>query len=95
MDWKLFLLTFGSVFLAEFGDKTQLATLAFAGDSRKPWVVFAASAFALVAAAAVGAAAGGLIARWVPAAWMRRGAAALFIVIGVWLLVAEWRRAAS
>jgi putative Ca2+/H+ antiporter (TMEM165/GDT1 family) len=93
MDWKLFLATFGTVFLAELGDKTQLATMALAGDSRKPWIVFAASALALVAAAGLGAAAGGLIGRWIPEAWVRRGAAVLFVAVGVWLLVAEFRRA--
>lgn len=93
MDWKLFLVTYGVVFLAEFGDKTQLATMAFAGDSKKPWLVFAASALALVTAAAVGAVAGGLISRWIPAAWVRRGAAMLFVLIGVWMLLSEWRKA--
>ena len=87
MDWKLFLGTFGAVFLAELGDKTQLATMALAGDSKKPWVVFAASSLALVAAAGLGAAAGGLLGKWVPEAWVRRGAALLFIGAGVWLLL--------
>ena len=86
MDWKLFLATFGAVFLAELGDKTQLATMAIAGDSRKPWLVFAAASLALVAAAGLGAAAGGLLGRWVPEAWVRRGAALLFIGAGIWLL---------
>ncbi len=92
MDWKLFVTTFVAVFLAELGDKTQLATLALAGDSRKPWVVFAASSLALVTAAGLGAAAGGLLGKWIPEAWVRRGAAILFLVVGVWLLVAEFRR---
>ena len=92
MDWKLFFLTFGAVFLAEFGDKTQLATMALAGDSRKPWIVFSASALALVAAAAIGAAAGAVVSKWIPASWIRRGAAALFIAIGAWLLLAEWKK---
>jgi putative Ca2+/H+ antiporter (TMEM165/GDT1 family) len=87
MDWKLFLATFGAVFLAELGDKTQLATMALAGDSRKPWVVFAAASLALIAAAGLGAAAGGLLGKWVPETWVRRGAAALFIAAGIWLLL--------
>lgn len=95
MDWKLFFMTFGAVFLAEIGDKTQLATLAFASDSRRPWVVFGASALALVMAAGIGAAAGGLLSHWISPAWTRRGAALLFIAIGAWLLVAEWRKAAG
>ena len=93
MDWKLFFTTFAAVFLAELGDKTQLATLAFAGGSGKPWIVFAASAAALVAAAGLGAAAGGLLGKWMPEAWVRRGAALLFLGVGIWLLAAELRRA--
>ena len=87
MDWKLFLGTFGAVFLAELGDKTQLATMALAGDSKKPWVVFAASSLALILAAGLGAVAGGLLGKWVPETWVRRGAALLFIGAGVWLLL--------
>ena len=87
MDWKLFLATFGAVFLAELGDKTQLATMALAGDSKKPWVVFAASSLALILAAGLGAVAGGLLGKWVPETWVRRGAALLFIGAGVWLLL--------
>jgi Ca2+/H+ antiporter, TMEM165/GDT1 family len=92
MDWKLFLMTFGTVFVAELGDKTQLATLALAGDSRKPWVVFGASALALVAAAGLGAAAGGLLGKWIPESWIRRGSAVLFLAVGAWILIAEARR---
>ena len=87
MDWKLFLATFGAVFLAELGDKTQLATMALAGDSKKPWVVFAAASLALISAAGLGAAAGGLLGKWVPETWVRRVAALLFIGAGVWLLL--------
>jgi putative Ca2+/H+ antiporter (TMEM165/GDT1 family) len=92
MDWKLFALTFGAVFVAELGDKTQLAALAFTADSKKPWTVFIASALALVVVTAIGVAAGTLLARWINPAWVRRGSALLFLVIGVWLVVAEFRK---
>lgn len=91
MDWKLFTVTFGSIFLSEFGDKTQLATMAFSGSSNKPLVVFLGASAALVAATALGAVAGGWLARAVPEVWIRRGAAALFIAIGAWMLAATWR----
>lgn len=94
MDWKLFFATFGAIFLAEFADKTQLATLAFAGESRKPWVVFLAASLALILVTALGAAAGGVLARAVPAVWVRRGAAVLFIGIGAWLLAVSLRKGA-
>lgn len=85
MDWKLFATAFVSVFVAEIGDKTQLATMAFSAESRRPWLVFAAASLALVAAAGIGAALGGLLSRWIPEPWMRRGAAALFVAIGIWM----------
>ena len=91
MDWKLFAITFGTVFVAELGDKTQLAALAFTADSKKPWIIFVAASLALVIVTAIGVAAGSVATRWINPAWVRRGSAAIFIVIGVWLLVAEFR----
>ena len=82
MDWKLFASTFAAVFLAEMGDKTQLATMSLAaGGSR--WVVFAAAAAALVATSAVAVIAGEAVARVIPPIWVKRAAGALFIVLGV------------
>ena len=93
MDWKLFAVTFGAVFIAELGDKTQLAALAFTADSKRPWTTFAAASLALVLATAIGVAAGTLLGRWINPAWVRRGSAVLFILIGAGLLVAEFRKA--
>lgn len=86
MDWKLFASTFAAIFLAEMGDKTQLATLSLsAGSSR--WIVFAGAASALVATSAIAVVAGEAVARIVPAAWVRRGAGFVFLVLGaVYLL---------
>jgi len=92
MDWRTFALTFGAVFVAELGDKTQLAALAFTADSRKPWTIFAAASLALILATAIGVAAGTFLGRWINPSWVRRGSAVLFIVIGAWLLVAEFRK---
>jgi putative Ca2+/H+ antiporter (TMEM165/GDT1 family) len=86
MDWKLFASTFAAIFLAEMGDKTQLATLSLsAGGSR--WVVFAASASALVATSAIAVLAGEAVSRVVPAVWIRRAAGALFLVLGAIFLL--------
>jgi putative Ca2+/H+ antiporter (TMEM165/GDT1 family) len=86
MDWKLFASTFAAIFLAEMGDKTQLATLSLAaGGSR--WVVFVAAAAALVATSAVAVLAGEAVARAVPPIWIKRAAGVLFLVLGaVYLL---------
>ena len=78
--------TFLGVFLAELGDKTQLATVAISGTSNAPVVVFAASASALVLASLIGALAGGSLAQVVPAELLQLLAAVGFLVIGARLL---------
>jgi putative Ca2+/H+ antiporter (TMEM165/GDT1 family) len=87
MDWKLFSSTFAAVFLAELGDKTQLATLSLAAGSRSRWMVFAGSALALVATSAIAVLAGEALTRAVPPIWIKRAAGALFVVMGVLFLV--------
>jgi putative Ca2+/H+ antiporter (TMEM165/GDT1 family) len=63
MDWKVFATVFGTVFLAELGDKTQLATMLFASKSTGGlWMVFSAAAAALVLTTAIGVAAGAAVA---------------------------------
>jgi putative Ca2+/H+ antiporter (TMEM165/GDT1 family) len=87
MDWKLFASTFAAIFLAEVGDKTQLATLSLAAGRSSRWTVFAGSALALVTTSAIAVLAGDALARAVPAHWLRRGAGVLFLVLGFVLLV--------
>ena len=87
MDWKLFLSTFGAVFLAELGDKTQLATLSLAAGGRSRLMVFAGAALALCATSAIAVAVGAGLTRVVPPIWIRRFAGALFIVLGVLFLL--------
>lgn len=91
MDWKTLVTTFTAIFLAELGDKTQLATLALTADSRSKLSVFVGSASALVATSLLAVLAGGLVARYVPPIWLKRGAGALFVVLGAWTL---WRASA-
>jgi putative Ca2+/H+ antiporter (TMEM165/GDT1 family) len=85
MDWKLFASTFAAIFLAELGDKTQLATLSLASSGTR-WVVFAGSAAALVASSALAVLGGEALARLVPPVWIKRGAGALFLVLGAMML---------
>ena len=89
MDWKLFGSTFLAIFIAEMGDKTQLATLSFASSGSSRWMVFAASALALVATSAIAVLAGEVVARYVPPIWIKRAAGALFIVLGILMFVRE------
>lgn len=86
MDWKLFGSTFAAIFLAELGDKTQLATLSLASSGSR-WVVFAGSAVALVASSAIAVLAGEAVARAVPPIWIKRAAGALFLVLGALMLL--------
>jgi putative Ca2+/H+ antiporter (TMEM165/GDT1 family) len=89
MDWKLFATTFGLIFLAEIGDKTQLATLSLASGTSARWTVFAGSALALVATSAIAVLAGEAIGRVVPEVWLRRLAGVAFLVLGAWFLLAR------
>ena len=85
--WKVVGGTFGVVFLAELGDKTQLATMLLASDSPGArWAVFFGAAAALVLAAAIGVAAGTLIGRYVPPSALKIVAGCGFIVMGLWIL---------
>lgn len=84
---KAFLSVFVTVFLAEIGDKTQLATLSLAAGGSSRWVVFAGAALALIATSAIAVVAGEALSRTIPPLWLKRGAGALFIVLGVLLLV--------
>lgn len=83
MDWKLLASTFGVVFLAELGDKTQLATLSLAAGGSSRWAVFAGSAGALVATSAIAVVAGEAVSRVVSPEWLKRGAGVMFLVLGV------------
>ena len=91
MDWKLLTSTFGCIFLAELGDKTQLATLSLASGGSSRWVVFAGSAIALVATSAVAVVAGEALSRVVSPEWLKRGAGVLFLVLGVLFLFSSKR----
>ena len=87
MDWKVFLTIFGTVFLAELGDKTQLATVLFATrESLHPFVVFLAASAALIATSAVGVAAGSFIADQIDTRILSYIAGAGFVIIGAWTI---------
>jgi putative Ca2+/H+ antiporter (TMEM165/GDT1 family) len=86
MDWKLFGSTFLAIFLAEMGDKTQLATMSLSATSSR-WTVFAGSAAALVATSAIAVVFGEAIARVVPPVWIKRAAGVVFVVMGAYFLL--------
>ena len=87
MDWRVFLTTFGVIFLAEMGDKTQLAAMTMAAESKKPWAVFVGAALALASVSALGVLVGSVIGNYIPLIWIKRVAALAFVVIGVLILI--------
>jgi putative Ca2+/H+ antiporter (TMEM165/GDT1 family) len=90
MDLRILLTTFGVIFLAEMGDKTQLAAMTMAAQTKKPWAVFIGASLALAAVSALGVVVGGVIGEYVPLEWVKRVAAVAFILIGVLMLAGKF-----
>ena len=87
MDLKVLAAIFGTVFLAELGDKTQLATVLFASDRRNSvFAVFAAASLALVASTALAVGVGSQLANHVNTRFLSIAAGMGFVAIGVWTL---------
>jgi putative Ca2+/H+ antiporter (TMEM165/GDT1 family) len=88
--WQAFLTVFVTVFLAEVGDKIQLATLLFSakGESSR-WVIFAASSTALVLAAGIGVLVGGQLEKFVSPGTLKLVAGLGFIGVGLWTLASK------
>jgi Ca2+/H+ antiporter, TMEM165/GDT1 family len=87
MDLRVLLTTFGVIFLAEMGDKTQLAAMTMAAQTKKPWAVFIGASIALAAVSALGVVVGAVLGNYVPLEWVKRVAAIAFIVIGILILL--------
>lgn len=87
MDFALLASSFITVFLAELGDKTQLAIVTISGTSSRPGAVFAGSSLALVLASMLGAGAGGSLSAVIPTDALQLAASAGFLVLGVRLII--------
>ena len=83
MSFRVFATTFATLFLAEMGDKTQLAAINLSASTRQPWAVFLGGTAALAAVTGLGVIFGE--GRVVPEGYIRRGAAMLFVGIGIFL----------
>jgi len=97
MDIKLMLTTFGLVFLAELGDKTQLATFCLSAECEPHstvWV-FLGSAGALVLSSLIAVVFGAALSRVVPPNAIKIGAGLFFVVVGVWMLASVFRSAGA
>ena len=87
MDWRLVFSTFGLVFLAEFGDKTQLAAMTLAARTGRPVAIAAGAIGGLVVGTIAAVFLGQALPQLVPALWIKRGAALLFIATGATMLL--------
>ena len=86
-ELKVFFTVFATVFLAEIGDKTQLATFVYAADVQvSRWIIFAGSSLALVCAAGIAVLAGNWLAGVIPMNVLKTDAGAALIVIGLWTI---------
>lgn len=77
------------MFLAEIGDKTQLATMLFSAEQPNKWIVFAGSASALVLASAIGVIVGAQVERFIRPQTLKVIAGVGFMVIGLWTLLSR------
>lgn len=82
-NWKAFTSTFGLLFVAELGDKTQLAVLSMSGKSTAPWSVFAGGTLALTLVTALGVIGGQGICRLIPERILLTVSAAAFVSMGI------------
>ena len=83
MDWKVFATTFTALFIAELGDKTQLAAISLTAETKKPVSVFLGSVLALALVTLIGVLFGEALTKLIPVEYLKKGAAGLFIIIGV------------
>lgn len=87
MDIKLFVTVFGTIFLAELGDKTQLAAMLFAArESISLVTIFVAASLALIVSTGLAVVGGSLISQYVDPKYLSYVAGAGFILIGIWTL---------
>ena len=91
MDLKLLMTTFGMVFLAELGDKTQIATFCFSAECDSRLSVFLGSAGALVLSSLIAVMLGGWVSRLIPPAAIKMGAGIFFLVVGAWTIYGAMR----
>jgi putative Ca2+/H+ antiporter (TMEM165/GDT1 family) len=89
MDWKIFGTAFVTLFLAELGDKTQLAVITMTASTESKVSIFLGASAALIVVTLIGVLVGGVLSEWVPAVWLQRIVAAAFIVIGGLMLLGK------
>jgi Ca2+/H+ antiporter, TMEM165/GDT1 family len=86
MEWKIFLTAFLTIFLAELGDKTQLAAITMTAKSNAPLAVFLGASLGLILVTTLAVFFGTFVTQYVPADLLQKIVAIAFIVIGVLML---------
>lgn len=86
MEWKMFWTAFATLFIAEMGDKTQLAVIAMTAKSKAVLSVFLGASLALVLVTLIGILIGGVMTQYVPVEWIQRIVAVIFIAVGILML---------
>jgi putative Ca2+/H+ antiporter (TMEM165/GDT1 family) len=89
MDWKIFGTAFVTLFLAELGDKTQLAVITMSAGTESKIAVFIGASLALITVTLLGVLFGGVLSQYVPTEWLQRIVAVAFIVIGLLMLLGK------
>ncbi|MBA2378913.1 MAG: TMEM165/GDT1 family protein [Blastocatellia bacterium] len=89
MDWKIFGMSFLTLFLAELGDKTQLAVITLSARTDSKVAVFLGASLALVIVSLLAVLVGGVLTQWVPTEWLQRIVAVAFISIGILMLLGK------
>lgn len=90
MNWKLVALAFGTLFLAELGDKTQLAVFTMVAEHKDLWSIFVGAASALAVVTLIGAVLGGWISKYLPTALIQALAGLFFVGMGIKTLIGAW-----
>ncbi len=86
LNWQVFLLAFSTLFIAEMGDKTQLAVFSLVADSKAPIAVFLGASAALAIVTLIGVLFGGLVTKIIPVHFLKVGSGILFLGIGFYTL---------
>jgi putative Ca2+/H+ antiporter (TMEM165/GDT1 family) len=90
MDWKVLLTTFSAIFIAELGDKTQLAAISMVADKKSPVAVWIGSILAFGVVTLVGVLIGGGLTKVIPSTVIHTLAGGLFIAIGVLMMMGKF-----
>jgi putative Ca2+/H+ antiporter (TMEM165/GDT1 family) len=89
MDWKIIIATFGTIFLAELADKTQLVGIGMSAKSGKPFSVWLGSITAYIVVTAISVVIGATLGKYIKPEFIRYSGAFLFIIIGALIFLGK------